>query len=420
MEVKDIKDHREIGKEQDLFSFHEFAPGAVFWHPKGWFIYQQIMTLLRSILAKAGYEEIKTPVMIKSDLFKKSGHWQHFGENNMFNLAVYDPEELKNKQLTDVNYSLKPMNCPESTLVYNARPRSYKDLPLKYSDFGILHRRELSGVLGGLFRVREFTIDDAHIYVRNDQIMEIISELLSQIKDFYKLFGLNLRFHLSTKPDKALDVPENPKAWEEAEAGLKKALEKEGVEYGIKEKDGAFYGPKIDFHMTDSQERDWQLATIQLDFQMPRSLDVMYTNEKGEKEYAVMIHRAFTGSIERFIGILVEQFQGIFPLWLSPVQVSIMPVAERHLEAAEKAHKLFMNSDIRSEINKDNKTLGAKIREATLQKVPYMVIIGDKEQEKSVGNTVMISARARDGKDLGSLEITKFINTLKEQIEHYE
>ncbi len=411
-----LKDHREIGRELDLYSFNEYAPGAVFWHPKGWFIYQKIVSHLRLVLDHAGYQEIKTPVMVKSDLFKKSGHWKHFGERNMFNLAIYDPEELKVNKNLEVNYTLKPMNCPESTLVFNAKPRSYRDLPLKFSDFGILHRNELSGVLGGLFRVREFTIDDAHIYVRHDQVMMIISELLTMIRDFYKLFGFELRFYLSTKPDKALTLPDKPKLWEEAEGDLKNALEKEGVHYGVKEKDGAFYGPKIDFHMTDSQGRDWQLATIQLDFQMPRSLDVLYTNEKGEKEHAVIIHRAFTGSIERFIGILVEQYQGNFPLWLSPQQVVILPVTDAQNKLATEVSKQLQLQGIRSSVNTESKTLGAKIRESTLQKIPFMGIIGEKEQLK----TNMISVRTREGRDLGMIEVSKFIEDLHQSIEKFQ
>ncbi|MFQ5452536.1 MAG: aminoacyl--tRNA ligase-related protein, partial [Candidatus Paceibacterota bacterium] len=257
---KKLKDHRQIGKELDLFSFHEIAPGAVFWHPKGWVIYQEITALLRSMLAKSGYQEIKTPVMVRSELFKKSGHWKHFGERNMFNLSI------KDDQSSSSLYSLKPMNCPESTRIFNACTRSYKDLPIKFSEFGILHRNELSGVLGGLFRLREFTIDDAHIYCTQEQIQEVVGELLKQILAFYKIFGFKLSFYLSTKPDKALEIANKPTLWADAEKDLDASLTGLGIKFNVKEKDGAFYGPKIDFHMTDSQERDWQLATVQLDF----------------------------------------------------------------------------------------------------------------------------------------------------------
>ena len=411
--MSDLKDHRQIGKEMDLFSFNGFAPGAVFWHPKGWVIYQEIMKLIRSLLARSGYQEIKTPVMIKSDLFKKSGHWQHFGETNMFNLSINDSEEKDNSSSL---YSLKPMNCPESTLVFNSLPRSYRDLPMRLSEFGILHRNELSGVLGGLFRVREFTIDDAHIYCRHDQIESIVMELLEMITGFYSLFNFKLNFFLSTQPDKALAIDGQPDLWNNAENGLKKALDKAGLHYGIKDKDGAFYGPKIDFHMTDSQERDWQSARIQLDFQMPRSLDVMYVDENGDKQYAVMIHRAITGSIERFIGILIEQYQGNFPVWLAPVQATILPVSDKFNTQADLILEELHQAGMRAEVNRDNKTLGAKIREATLQKVPYMCIIGEKEIQNS--GKVNVSVRTREGKDLGMMTISNFISHLRETIEN--
>ena len=409
--MADLKDHRQIGKELDLFSFNEYAPGAVFWHPKGWFLYQEIMKLIRSILAPLGYQEIKTPVMVKSDLFKKSGHWQHFGDTNMFNLQIKEAGDEQSEAAS--LYSLKPMNCPESTLVYNSDARSYRDLPLKYSDFGILHRNELSGVLGGLFRVREFTIDDAHIYARHDQIGAIVMEMLEMIRNFYKLFGFELRFFLSTKPDKALAIEGQPKLWDEAESSLKEALTKAGIKFDIKDKDGAFYGPKIDFHMTDSQDRDWQLATIQLDFQMPRSLDVQYTNETGEKEYAVMMHRAMTGSIERFIGILIEQLQGNFPLWLAPTQVAILPISDRINAPAQRIQKILVDAGFRSVLDGDNKTLPAKIRQWTLQKVPYLCIIGEKEAQKGD----FVSVRTREGIDLGMQDINEFMQKLTQDIE---
>ncbi|OGK38920.1 threonine--tRNA ligase [Candidatus Roizmanbacteria bacterium RIFCSPHIGHO2_12_FULL_44_10] len=409
--MADLKDHRQIGKELDLFSFNEYAPGAVFWHPKGWFLYQEIMKLIRSILAPLGYQEIKTPVMVKSDLFKKSGHWQHFGDTNMFNLQIKEAGDEQSEAAS--LYSLKPMNCPESTLVYNSDARSYRDLPLKYSDFGILHRNELSGVLGGLFRVREFTIDDAHIYARHDQIGAIVMEMLEMIRNFYKLFGFELRFFLSTKPDKALAIEGQPKLWDEAESSLKEALTKAGIKFDIKDKDGAFYGPKIDFHMTDSQDRDWQLATIQLDFQMPRSLDVQYTNETGEKEYAVMMHRAMTGSIERFIGILIEQLQGNFPLWLAPTQVAILPISDKINAPAQRIQKILVDAGFRSVLDGDNKTLPAKIRQWTLQKVPYLCIIGEKEAQKGD----FVSVRTREGIDLGMQDINEFMQKLTQDIE---
>lgn len=417
--MSQLKDHRQIGKELDLFSFNEYAPGAVFWHPKGWFIYQQIVKLLRSMLDGRQYQEIKTPVMVRSELFKKSGHWQHFGQTNMFNLTL---AEAENDMQASSIYSLKPMNCPESTLVFNARPRSYKELPLKFSEFGILHRNELSGVLGGLFRVREFTIDDAHIYCTQKQIQDVVGELLQQIQEFYKIFDFTLSFFLSTKPDKALDIAQMPTLWHDAEEDLTSALKKSGATFGTKDKDGAFYGPKIDFHMQDSQGRDWQLATIQLDFQMPRSLDVVYTDSDGAKKNAVMIHRAFTGSIERFIGILIEQYQGAFPLWLAPTQVVVIPVSDTYNTQAQLVGSSLQDAGIRYEADLDNKTVGAKIRTHTLQKVPYMCIIGEKEAkemkiEKGKLINGVVAVRTREGTDAGVQTITEFTGNLRTYIE---
>lgn len=396
------RDHREIGRELDLFSFHEEAPGAVFWHPKGWIIYQEIIKLIHSIHEERGYREIKTPVLVKNGLFVKSGHMKHFSEN-IFNL-----EEEKEK------YSLKPMNCPESALVFNSNPRSYRDLPMKLSEFGILHRRELSGVLGGLFRLREFTIDDAHIYCKQGQIQDVVAEVLADVQNFYKVFKFDLRFYLATKPDKALDIPSMPNLWPDAEEDLSKALKKAGLKFDIKAKDGAFYGPKIDFHMTDSQGRDWQLATVQIDFQIPRALNTTYTNEKGEKEFAVIIHRAYAGSIERFMGILLEQYQGVLPVWLSPVQVIILPVSEKFIDYAIKTVSLLNKSSVRVQLDSSDKTLSAKIREASLQKIPYMCIIGDKEVSK--GET-WLTVRTGAGEDLGTMKLDEFIVKLKTEIE---
>lgn len=399
---KTLKDHREIGKELDLFSTHEVAPGAVFWHPKGWKIYLTLQNYLRELLEKEGYTEISSPVVVKSALFKKSGHWDHYKEN-MFSLDV-DAE----------SYSLKPMNCPGSALVFSSKTRSYQDLPLRYSDFGILHRNELSGTLGGLLRVRQLTIDDAHMYVRPDQIQDEIKQLLEMVVDFYKIFDFKPRFFLSTKPDKAMG---DPKLWKEAEKGLKEALDFAKVEYGIKEKDGAFYGPKIDIHINDSQERDWQVATIQLDFQIPEKMNLEYIDADGAGKRPVIIHRAITGTLERFIGILIEHLQGKFPVWLSPVQVVIIPIADRHQEAARKAANELKEAGIRVEVDDRSENMQAKIRDATLQKIPYMGIIGDKEISNVKTQMSNLSIRSREGKDLGSMGISEFIKKIQEEID---
>ena len=392
-----LKDHRQIGAELDLFSFHEESPGAVFWHHKGYIIYRILQDYLRDNLLNNGYLEVFTPLMIKNDLFKRSGHWDFYNEN-MFKLDV-------DKQ----GYSLKPMNCPEACLIYQTKVRSYAELPIRIADFGVLHRNELSGVLGGLFRVRQFTIDDAHHFIRPDQIQEEIEKLLVFIENFYKTFGFASEFFLSTRPEKAMG---DPKLWKEAEKDLEEALKSAKVKYGVKEKDGAFYGPKIDIQIKDSQGRDWQLATIQLDFQIPEKLRLEYIDKDGKPKRPVIIHRAVTGSLERFIGILTEHYQGAFPLWLSPVQVALLPISDKHLEAAQKIADQLRAEGIRTEVFRKSDTLQAKIREATLQKIPYLVIIGDKEIEKNT-----ISVRNRDGKDLGNLDLSHFLQKIKEEID---
>lgn len=392
------KDHRQIGQELDLFSFHDVAPGAIFWHPKGWTIYKTLQAYVREITGNEDYKEINTPVMVKSALFKKSGHWEHFGEHNMFNLNIEEE-----------TYSLKPMNCPESTLIYATRTRSYQDLPIKFSDYGILHRRELSGVLGGLFRVRQFTIDDAHLYVRPDQIQDEIHKLILLVINFYKSLAFKPEFYFSTKPDKAMG---SAKLWEKAEKDLEGALKAAKVKYGRKEKDGAFYGPKIDIHIKDSQNRDWQLATIQLDFQIPEKMQLEYADKDGTAKRPVMIHRAIFGSFERFIGILTEHYQGAFPLWLSPVQVAILPITDKQAKGAQDIVEKFKKENIRVELDNRQETLQAKIRNTTLQKVPYMGIIGDRE----IANQT-ISVRTRESKDLGPIEVSKFLQKVKEEID---
>lgn len=396
------KDHRDIGRELDLFSFHDIAPGAIFWHPKGWTIYRILQEYLRKRAGEEGYEEISTPVMVKTQLFKQSGHWEHFGEQNMFNLEI-DEEQ----------YSLKPMNCPESTLVYSSRSRSYQDLPLKLSEFGILHRRELSGVLGGTLRVRQFAIDDAHLFVRPDQIQAEIHKLLILVIEFYKSLGFKPHFYLATRPDKALG---DKKSWDEAEKDLETALKNAKVEYDVKKKDGAFYGPKIDIHIRDAQDRDWQLATIQLDFQIPKKMGLSYDDSDGSKKTPIMIHRGIFGSLERFIGILTEHFQGAFPLWLSPIQVAVLTVSEKFNDYGQKVIVELVKNNIRASFEGNNKTLGAKIRESTLQKIPYIVIIGDKEAKNK---DLTVSVRTRDGRDLGALKLYEFIKKIKEDLEKF-
>lgn len=405
--TNDLKDHRQIGQELDLFSFHEYAPGAVFWHHKGYVIYRILQDYLRKNLLNNGYLEIFTPVMLKSDLFKRSGHWDFYSEN-MFKLEVEEQ-----------NYTLKPMNCPEACLIYQTKVRSYNDLPLRIADFGVLHRNELSGVLGGLFRARQFSIDDAHHFVRPDQIQEEIEKLLVFIENFYKIFGFKSEFFLSTKPDKAMG---DPKLWKEAEKDLKEALKAASVKYLLKEKDGAFYGPKIDIQIKDSQDRDWQLATIQLDFQIPEKMELEYIDKDGKPKRPVIVHRAVTGSLERFIGILTEHYQGAFPVWLSPVQVALLPISDKHLDYTQKIANKLRDGEIRTEVFGKSDTLQAKIREATLQKIPYLGIIGDNEYQKSNLKSqklddLYISIRTREGKDAGMTSLSHFLQKVKEEID---
>lgn len=431
MDKKNLKDHREIGQEQELFFVHEYAPGAIFWLPKGWVIYQELMKFIREEIKDEGYQEISTPVMIKSILFKKSGHWEHFGEHNMFNLPIYEdeetqehlnriakgdiPDDIEIHQMTQnkiyyprVNYSLKPMNCPEAALVFAHQVRSYKELPLRLAEFGILHRRELSGVLGGLLRVRQFIIDDAHLFVRKDQILPEILKLLTLVTDFYQSLGFEPRFYLATMPEKAMG---DPKTWRKAEKDLEEALMQAGVKYGIKEKDGAFYGPKIDTHIEDSQGRDWQLATIQLDFMIPEGLKLEYIESNGQKQRPVMIHRGIFGSFERFIGMLIEHFQGAFPVWLSPVQVKIIPITDRNITYAQKLLEQLKSSKIRVEVDERSETMQAKIRDAQLEKIPYMIIVGDKEEREN-----KITVRTRNRESLENLSLEQFLKKLTGEI----
>src|SRR3989338_9054928 len=398
MSKANLKDHRQIEQELDLFSVHDVAPGAIFWHHKGWIIYRTLVDLIRSKIEPEGYQEISTPVMVKRDLFKRSGHWEHFNEN-MFGLSIEKED-----------YNLKPMNCPEACLIYSTKTRSYQDLPIRLSEFGILHRNELSGVLGGTFRVRQFVIDDSHLFVRPDQIQEEIHKLILLVLEVYKSLNFTPRFYLATKPDKAMG---DKKTWKEAEKDLQRTLKDTKVDFAIKPKDGAFYGPKIDIHIKDSQDRDWQLATIQLDFQIPQKMELSYTDKDGQKKRPVMIHRAIFGSFERFVGIITEHFQGAFPVWLSPIQVIVLPISDKFIDYAKEVKDALGKANIRTDIDERNETLQAKIRDATLQKIPYLVIVGAKEQESG-----KIAIRTRDGKDLGQMPVNQFTNKITAEIEN--
>ena len=391
------RDHRKIGKELELFAFHDIAPGAPFWLPKGMIVFRELEAFLRSELDKRGYQEISTPIMVKKDLWEQSGHWAHYREN-MFT--------LENEETT---FSLKPMNCPESTYVYRNRLRSYKDLPLRFSEIGRLHRNELSGALGGMFRVRQITMDDAHIYCRPDQILQEIDGLIDLITYFYSVFGLTPSYNLSTRPDGAMG---DPALWEQAESSLERALKNRNIPFTLKPKDGAFYGPKIDVQIEDAIGRSWQVATIQLDFVMlPERFELEYIAEDGSRRRPVAIHRAIFGSFERFIGIITEHFVGAFPTWLSPVQAVVLPITDAQLDYAGRVCDLLKSEGIRAEADSRNEKIGFKIREWELKKVPYMLVVGEKE--KAAGE---VAVRQHTKGNIGTSSSDAFLQKLKREI----
>jgi len=382
------RDHRRLGQQLDLFHFEDIAPGAVFWHGKGMIIWRGLEKFMRAKLDRDGYQEISTPIMVKKVVFEKSGHWQHYRQNMFY----FDVEKE--------TFVLKPMNCPESTYIYNNQLRSYKDLPMRLSEItDHLHRNELSGTLGGLFRVRQMSQDDAHIYCRPDQIETEIKTLIDLVKEVYDNFDMPISFNLATKPEKALG---EPKLWKKSEQALENVLKNSKIKYQLKAGDGAFYGPKIDINAKDSLGREWTIATIQLDFQMPERFDLNYIDEKGGKQRPVMIHRAILGTFERFIGILIEHYAGALPFWLSPTQIKIVPVADRHLGYAEKIAKQL--KDYRVEIATEKETVGKKIRNAEMQKIPYIIVVGDEEEQNN-----SISVRQRGKKELTQLKAGEFL-----------
>lgn len=403
--MADLKDHKQIGQELELFFTDEIAPGAPFWLPKGMVIFKELEKYIRELTEKAGYLETSTPIMVKSELFKQSGHWEKFGEHNMYNLQLSDEEDGTKA----IGYSLKPMNCPESTILYKFRPRSYKELPLRLSEIGRLHRREKSGEVNGLLRVRQITMDDAHIFATETQIFDEVSNILDMMTEFYSKFGFKPEFRFATRPEQRAGTDE---MWDKAEKDLADVLKKKAIKAGDKMGDGAFYGPKIDLHIKDSQGREWQLATVQLDFHMPEAFKLEYTNEKGEKKRPVMIHRAIFGSIERFIAILTEHFQGVFPTWLAPVQVVVIPISEKRVEYANQVADSLIHGSIRVEVDSRAKTMQSKIRDAQVAKVPYMIIVGDKEVADK-----KVAVRTRGGEDLGSMSMNDFLSKIQEGVE---
>ena len=394
------RDHRKLGKELGLFMMREEGPGFPFFLPKGMVLKNTLLDYWREIHEKAGYVEISTPIMLSRHLWETSGHWDHYKEN-MYT-TVIDEED----------FAIKPMNCPGGILVYKSEPRSYKDLPLRMGELGLVHRHEKSGQLHGLMRVRCFTQDDAHIFMMPEQIRDEIKGVAKLIDSVYQLFGFKYHVELSTRPEDSMGSDED---WEMATEGLRGALDDLGLDYVVNEGDGAFYGPKIDFHLEDSIGRTWQCGTIQLDFQLPLRFECEYTGADGEKHRPIMIHRVAFGSIERFIGILIEHFAGAFPTWLAPVQVKVLPISEKHMDYAEKVLGALKDAGIRAEVDSRAEKIGYKIREARLQKIPYMLVVGAKEEEEG-----KVAVRSRFLGDEGAKSLDEFIASIKEEISNRE
>lgn len=390
------RDHRKLGKQLNLFSFHEEGPGFPFFHPKGMVIRDELIAYERELFREFGYEEIMTPIILSKKLWLQSGHWDHYKENMYFT------------QIDEEDYAVKPMNCPGGILYYKTNQHSYRELPKRVGEFGIVHRHELHGALHGLFRVRVFTQDDAHIFMTQDQMKDEVIKTMEMYRKLYSVFGLEYHVELSTRPENSMGSEE---LWEISTNALRDAVEAAGVPYVINEGDGAFYGPKLDFHIKDCLGRTWQCGTIQMDMQLPERFDVNYVGEDGEKHRAVMLHRAGYGSLERFIGILIEHFAGAFPSWIAPVQVKVVPVTEKHMNYARSVADALSASNVRVEIEEGNDTLGYKIRKAQMEKVPYTLVVGDKEMN---GHTV--SVRSRKNGDEGSLPVAVFVSNLIREI----
>ncbi|SDN46481.1 threonyl-tRNA synthetase [Psychrobacillus sp. OK028] len=396
MSVKEERvSHQNLGQRLELFMSMEEAPGMPFYLPKGMVLRNELENLWREKHQRGGYQEIKTPIMMKQELWEKSGHWDHYHENMYF-------ADVDNQK-----YAIKPMNCPGAVLIFNSKRRSYRELPVRYAELGLVHRHELSGSLNGLLRVRAFTQDDAHLFVLEEQIESEIAKVLDLVDEFYSEFGFSYKVELSTRPENYMGSVE---VWDQAEKALEKVLQQKEVEYQVNEGDGAFYGPKIDFHILDALGRSWQCGTVQLDFQMPEKFGCNYIDEDNQLRQPIIIHRAIYGSIERFIAILLEHFQGSFPLWLAPVQVKVLPISDAHSEYAEEVKQQLEQKGYRVEIDSRIEKIGLKIREAAMQKHPYMLIIGDQEKENNA-----VSVRKHKVGVLGEMSISAFIEEINQE-----
>ncbi len=397
-EEAEKRDHRKLGKELDLFSMHEEGPGFPFFHPNGMILRNNLLNWWRGVLEENGYGEILTPIILNEALWHRSGHWDHYKDNMYFT------------KIDDGDYAVKPMNCPGSILVYNSNKHSYRDLPIRLAEYGIVHRHELSGALHGLFRVRTFTQDDAHVYCLFSQVKDEVFKMIDLADYLYSTFGFKYSIELSTRPD---DYMGELDAWNLAEKSLKEALEEKNLPYTINEGDGAFYGPKIDFHLEDAIGRTWQCGTIQLDFQLPENFDLTYVDENGERQRPVMLHRALLGSVERFMGILIEHFAGKFPLWLSPVQVEVIPVSDKFKDFAQNLADKLHAAGLRVHLDGRAEKVGYKIREAQVKKINYMLVIGEKEETSG-----KLSVRKRNGEEVQDVDVDEFIASLKEEIKN--
>jgi threonyl-tRNA synthetase len=392
------RDHRKLGKELDLFSIHEEGPGFPFFHPKGMIIRNILEDFWKKEHVKRGYGEIKTPIILSEDLWHQSGHWDHYKENMYFT------------EIDEKGYAIKPMNCPGAILIYKSGLHSYRDLPLRWAELGLVHRHELSGALHGLMRVRSFTQDDAHIFCLPSQVKDEIKKVIDLADYVYSIFGFKYHVELSTRPENSMGTDEQ---WEMATNGLREALEEKGMEYKINEGDGAFYGPKIDFHLQDAIGRTWQCGTIQLDFQMPERFDLLYVDKDNEKKRPVMIHRTILGSMERFLGILIEHFAGKFPVWIAPVQAIVLPISDKFNDYAYEIKKEMEQKGLRVEVDDRAEKIGYKIREARLQRIPYMLVVGEKEVENR-----LVSVNKRDKGDIGQYSLDDFMNMILEEVEN--
>lgn len=399
---RELNDHRRLGKQMHLFSFHEESPGSAFWHPKGLRLFNNLVDYWREVHRDEGYVEVRTPVMLTKETWKKSGHLDNFSDK-MYMVKTADSE--------DYNYAAKPMNCDGGMIVFKSHQHSYKDLPLRMGEMGVVHRYESSGETHGLLRVREFTQDDAHIYCTPDQVKDEMKKVIHLCMEVYKTFGLEIdHIELSTRPEKSVGSDE---VWEMAEDIMRQILKEEGLVHQINEGDGAFYGPKFDLHLKDTMERTWQCATIQLDFAQPENFDLEYVDENGEKQRPIMIHRVVYGSLERFLGILIENYGGVFPVWLAPEQIRIVPISDKHIDYAENVKSKIEEVAPEVTIDDRSETMQSRIRDAELEKVPYILVVGDKEVE-----TDSVSVRPHGHKDTGMVNINKFIKLINKSIQN--